>query len=817
MSTSSSQTGGSRPVAPAASTDDGSTTHRRLRPRSRTRTAVIGVLAMGLTTATLTGIPAQAIDSNPPTGPGNIEIFPKRDMVAIEGYGEYAGKTAEIKVLRAGTVIGSARGTVDGTGFLEVNHPGGVCWGAGTNLQVTPDIKGGDDIRVDFLGTGTPNRWDGATTAGIEITDVERVDAGNKMVIRGTYAPGVDMPGADLVADPGKVGVEIVNPDMRGGTSAVGARAIGWPEEVDPTEPAPTGYTTSGGVTSGTDASGGTFAVTYAFEQATDLDLAEAGEVVALGWQAEAPPELGVEAFYGMTLYEYHESSGPGFGGCPAGPQEARPNSPTVYTAKGAGDGRIDVTWGVGSTLPQAPAITGYEVTAIRSVSTDVDAGAVVRTGADGRSATLEGLTAGEIYDVELASRTTAGDSKPAVMRIKAAPHIVPTATATTTRQPNADGKYLPLVTGAAADFGVQLDPVPGLLDAEVHYTTDGSTPTLTSPTFVPGESGSLQVRQDTTVKWVVVDSGNIVGPAGSKFFDIVESTNPAPVISSVAAAPVSGALDVTFGRLADPTVDLYRVQAYDEAGTVRIGTPVNVAQPATGTTVVRRVTGLTDGKKYTFTVAARYGTVFSNESALSAAVAPTAGSAANAGPDQSVLRGRKFTLDASASPKATSYTWTQIRPVAASNGGLPQDPALDLNPAVAGVQATTGSTTNPKLELTFPLLTTATSDHNLQFRLNTVHSDGVSRVDLIDVKGTPDTVTAEEARWRAGDEIGGTGSQENATLTLLNGGPTGQFISTVSIVNGEWEFAGGAPALIGNKLYVWSDYGWTGTITVTN
>ena len=453
MSSHQHATGGSGHPTAVTSTNDG---RRRRRPGPRT--TVAGVLALGLTTAGLYAMPAQAIDSNPPTGPGNIEIFPKRDMVAIEGYGEYAGKKAEIKVLRGGSVIGSAIGTVDGTGFLEVNHPGGECWGAGTDLKVTPDIKGGDEVRVDFLGTGTPNKWDGAKTTDIEITDVARVEDGNKLVFTGRYGAGVDMPGTDLAADPGKVGLEIVNPDMRGGTSAVGERAIGWPIEAG--EPAPTGYSVSGGVKTGTDATGGTFEVTWAFDQASDLDLAEAGEAVALGWQAEAPAELGIEAFYGMTLYEFHEASGPGMGGCPAGPQEARPNSPTVYTAKGAGAGKIDVTWGDGSTLPQAPGITGYQVTAVRSVSTGVDAGGVVRTAAEGRSATVEGLSADEVYDVEIAARSEAGDSKPAVVRIRAAAHIVPTAEANTTRQPNADDKFLPLVTNANGDFGVHLDPV---------------------------------------------------------------------------------------------------------------------------------------------------------------------------------------------------------------------------------------------------------------------------------------------------------------------------------------------------------------------
>ena len=72
------------------------------------------------------------------------------------------------------------------------------------------------------------------------------------------------------------------------------------------------------------------------------------------------------------------------------------------------------------------------------------------------------------------------------------------------------------------------------------------------------------------------------------------------------------------------------------------------------------------------------------------------------------------------------------------------------------------------------------------------------------------------EVRWRAGDEIGGTGSQENATLTLLNGSATGPLIGRAVVTNGEWEYPGGTPAALNSKIYVWSNYGYTGTITVT-
>ena len=86
-------------------------------------------------------------------------------------------------------------------------------------------------------------------------------------------------------------------------------------------------------------------------------------------------------------------------------------------------------------------------------------------------------------------------------------------------------------------------------------------------------------------LRWIVVDSGNVVGPEGKQFYDIVESTNAAPTISKVAAAPVSGAVDVTFNKLpadGDNPVNAYRVQAYtgtsaDVATGVRVGDPVNV------------------------------------------------------------------------------------------------------------------------------------------------------------------------------------------------------------------------------------------------
>lgn len=780
---------------------------RRGRARSAATRTAVGVLALGLTAASLTAMTASAINSNPPTGPGNIEIFPMRDMVAIEGYTEQAGMQATITATRGGQVVGKTTGTVGADGFLEANHPGGVCWGVGTGApQVTPDLQAGDEVKVDFSN----GEWDGSKVIDIEATGVVLDESAHTLTINGRYGPGVDMPNpTDLVGDPGKIGIEIVNPDMRNG-SAIGERAIGWP-----TDAPPAGHTVTGSVT-GSDAAGGTFSVKYGFQNAADLELANAGSITALGWLAEPDPALGVEAQYGLTLNEFYEAGGPGMGGCPAGPTQVRTNGPGSYSAKGAGAGSITADWQAATPTAGSPAVDGYTV---RAVSLDGVDEKGKRLPATARNTTITGLTAGDIYSVEISAKSAAGEGTPSIVsRVRAADHVVPTATPTTLREPNADGKYQPLVTNNNGDFGVQLDPAAGMLGAEVHYTLDGSTPTLQSRTFKAGDP-SLQIRQDTTLRWVVVDSGNVVGPEGKKFYDIAESSNPAPEITKVAATPVSGAVDVTWNKLpadGDNPVTSYRVQAYtgasaDVATGIRVGDPVTVTQPtdATVTEVTRRMAGLTNGTSYKFSVAARYGTVFSNESALSTAVAPEAAASANAGVDLKSLRGRTVTLDGSASTKAVSYQWTQVRPA-------PVAPATYRDPIVA-----LSSTTVAKPTFAFPLKSSAASDDNtFEFRLVTTHAnaDGTTftRGDNVIVTATNDGVGASRTRWRAGDNLVGTGTQEGATLTFRSGSHTGTVVATPVVTNGAWTVPGTNTLPTGNKFYVSSNYGYVGEITVT-
>ena len=114
------------------------------------------------------------------------------------------------------------------------------------------------------------------------------------------------------------------------------------------------------------------------------------------------------------------------------------------------------------------------------------------------------------------------------------------------------------------------------------------------------------------------------------------------------------------------------------------------------------------------------------------------------------------------------SYAWIQVRPAPAAPGELPR-PDLAL----------TGATT-AKPTFTFPLKTTAASDDGtFEFRLTATSSDGKSRTDNVVVTEQRDVLAATRDRWRAGDDLVGTGTQENARLSFHSGSLTGPVLGT--------------------------------------
>lgn len=458
--------------------------------------------------------------ANPPIGPGNVEIFTKRDMVAIEGYTAQAGQDVTIKVTRGGNLIGISHGVVGDDGFFEVNHPGGSCWDV-----VTPNITGLDVVTAEFEDGSS----DGAVAGTAVITSVESVngtatpdvvrDVEGTVVVKGTYGPDVN---------PARMGVEIVNPDMR--DMGIGERAIGWP-----TDEAPAGYTVDG------TAENGEFTVTYGFFSKAEQDAAFAGDPSVASWQAEP---VNVEAQLGLTISEFKEIDGPGFGGCPAGPAGQAPDAPTEAFASAAGQNGINVTWKPATVPADAPAITGYEVVAVDTV---LGQEVSVKVGAEATSATIRGLVNAQTYPVQVfalnGQASTAAEAG--------------TVTVTSSNTP-------PTATAPSAPGGVAVNDGSLLGSAEISWTAAAANGSAVTGYTVTATAGAGEPA--TTTVGSGATSATLEGLTPGTEYSFVVTANSAA--GNTAAAPVlftpqGGQLTAPFA----PTV--VRVTAGNQSATV--------------------------------------------------------------------------------------------------------------------------------------------------------------------------------------------------------------------------------------------------------
>ncbi len=363
----------------------------------------------------------------------------------VEGFEGYANQTLLVEVTRPGVgVIGSAEGVGSGTDVaFEINHPGGYCWGAGTGLNVTPDIQPGDVVTLSF---------DGEVIAASTTLDIAADDAtqnGTTVVVTGHI--GDEIPHDQMeqrIIEPALVDTAIGRRDVRALPG--------------PSVPAP-----KGGYVSGVEfLPGEVFKATYVFDNLSDADIAAHAGLGERGMAWEFVDEAGNRQ--GLTIAENGEPGGPGMGGCPNGPLQSGPPAPTNVVAamvgSGAGAG-IKVNWTPVTAIPGTPAIVGYRVTATAETSSNseqVEIGRrIMNPGAS--STTITGLAAGENYDITVVSLSSNGETFPAVHAIPASDTTAPTVSATpgggTFQAP-------PQVTLTTNEFG-----------ADIYYTLDGTDP----------------------------------------------------------------------------------------------------------------------------------------------------------------------------------------------------------------------------------------------------------------------------------------------------------------------------------------------------
>ena len=495
----------------------------------------------------------------PPLGPGNIEVFPKRDMVALEGYTDQAGETATVTVSRNGQQVGIGEGVIDATGFLEFNHPGGSCW-----TGVTPNIRGGDLVEVRFSETAFT---DGAYVSSAKIDSVTHSDFAataaegdveGTVTIKGTY-------GDDFGTrfDLSRFVVEVVNPEMRRPDPStpptlIGERAIGWTPVTDPAEPnGGPGYEVAG------SAENGAFSVTFGMYSAADAERVLDAEHVVTSWMQDSG-----ELALGNSLYEFGETDGPGFGGCPAGPASQAPVPPSSVTATRSGTD-VTLNWTTPAQPVDANPVTQYRVAVVDGVTGQEIA---VRQGANPgeNSATIHGLVAEQAYGLIL--EATNGQWSP----------VVQLGTL------NADGSITPATDPTNPDT---TGGGTGGTDGGTGGGGTGETPTepVVLPPTAPSLTRVLAGHESVTAEWTASQPGNATSAITG--YEIVATPAAGSTATPVTAQALATATSGTVTGLANG-VD-YTVQVFALAGDQRTGsttaTGVNaVVKPGDVVTVSR-------------------------------------------------------------------------------------------------------------------------------------------------------------------------------------------------------------------------------------
>ncbi|MEV6637280.1 chitobiase/beta-hexosaminidase C-terminal domain-containing protein [Actinoplanes sp. NPDC051470] len=673
---------------------------------------------------------ASALAAGVPAAPDNLLVFPDRDFITVEGYQDHIGEAATIEVTRPGVgIVGSAQGVVaEGDVAFEVNHPGGYCWGAGTGLKVTPDIRPGDVASIRFGDTagGDTRVQDGFVTE-------DAVQNGTTVTVTGHLGAGVN---------PANIEQRIIEPELT--ATAVGRRDVR--ALPGPLTPAP-----KGGYQSGLSVNGDVFTATYVFDDAAVAHIAanaSLGERL-LSW--EVTDLIGNRQ--GVTIAEFGEPGGPGMGGCPNGPLASGPVGPTdVVAAKVPGG--VKLTWTPALAIPGTPAITGYRATAVGQTMTGNEQVEVGRriTGQSARGTTITGLSDAETYDVEIASVSSVGETFPRVS-VRAVTDTTPPTVAAS----RSSGSYAvpQTVTLTANEAG-----------SEIYYTADGTDPLIAdmlSPTAIH-YTAPILVAADTTLRFVAFDPSNNVSVVGSRTYTITNTPTPdAPAFGS----PTIGTGQVTLRwTSADPSITGYGVQAYDAAGAT-----VGALAETTATSLV--VTGLTADTPYFFTVQAKNVNGWGTPSAKLGPLTPQGAVVANAGPDRTgVVRNTRVALDGAGSTPGATYAWTQL-----ATGTTNPIGATDPD----RVALTGANTLSPSF--TLPFYRYPMTNRPLTFQLTVTTAAG-SRSDTALVVPAVDQVAIGTASWKAGDfRVTGAGSVVGATILIHSGSLAGPVLTSTGVV----------------------------------
>ncbi|AHY46490.1 Fn3 associated [Rubrobacter radiotolerans] len=458
--------------------------------------------------------------TEPPQLPHEPVVFPQRDFVSVEGYDPNTPVT--IRVKRDGHTIGVADAVTDATGFTEVNHPGGVCWGAGAppELNVTPDILPGDVVDVEIKGAnGDVVAVDRQTTLGATAEPAKIV--GNRLIVRGTAedANGEPIPIERLeqrIVNPDFGDIEVGRRDIRatadGGRVPAGATATLAYDPVDPVR----------------NPKGTEWTATYTGLSQQVMDLAVAGQTRVLAWQETTANGDRL----GITIFEADEVGGPGFGGCPAGANYAVTESDPVsvnvaFESSGSGLVLSGVSHNASQVVVSLDDANNPDTAPVTETVTNLvpnpdQPGAQTWTATLDRGEVLgldpETLTASARYTIpnpDTADPATVeiGGAKLKIVKDLVAPSA-----------PESDLDTTPVYS--TAQFVTLTNPS-GSHDpeAKIHYTVNGSEPSASSRVF----RNPIRVTTTQTIRAVAIDEAGNRSNVASFEYNFGGAAPPAP------------------------------------------------------------------------------------------------------------------------------------------------------------------------------------------------------------------------------------------------------------------------------------------------
>lgn len=556
---------------------------RRWLNRRIAATAVASLAAAGIAGAAIVA------EAAPPAFPNNVVVFPDRDFVTIEGYQDHIGDTALVEVTRGGEVIGSAKGVVEeGDVAFEINHPGGYCWGAGTGLNVTPDIRPGDKVNISFNGIDAGD----TIAANTYVTQDAFIPAGtpNTLIVKGFVGPGVN---------PAQMEQRIINPDLV--DTEIGKRDIR--AVPGPLTPAP-----KGGYSSALTFEGDTFTATYVFQDAANALIASKSDLGerAMSWQVEDADGNR----QGLTIAEFGEAGGPGMGGCPAGPGDVgTPKPGSASIVRGADKTSMSVKWTAATPIPGAPAITGYEVEAVQQTPSATGEKIVIgkRTGDQATGVVLSGLAANEGYDIEV--RSMSGDKMSQPYTVQAA---TPSDLGDTTKP------VLTATPGNTAAVNVTSTiTLSSEVGADIYYTLDGSAAVVGD---LPSDKALLYtapiaISQPRTLHAVAFDRAGNFDQFTADYAPPADTTPVPSAITNITGSAGQAAATLSWAST-EAGITGFSVQAYVD------GVKSGAAVTTTEKTVT--INSLTAGTEYYFTVRAKNASGYGPESTPYGPLVPT-------------------------------------------------------------------------------------------------------------------------------------------------------------------------------------------------